>query len=702
MATSHPTPNNTPVTALTGVGPVLAQKLAKLNIFTVQDILFHLPFRYQDRTHVTPIGLLQPEDYAVIEGEVIDVRVIQKRTRFLQVTLTDHTGTITLIFFHFNPSQQKRFLEEGKFRFFGCAKGYGRELSFIHPEQINLKALSDKHMETGLTPIYPTTEGISQKTLWQLTEQALAFVDKHQHFVEDLLPPHWKKNYVLENLTNALHTVHRPPPDADVKALLEGKHPAQQRLACEELLAHHVSLKQLREQTKQLIAPKLAQDCSLVHQLQKNLPYELTSAQQRVLNEIFNDLQQKSPMQRLVQGDVGSGKTIVAALAALGALADGWQVAYMAPTELLVDQHGENFRQWFEPMNIEVIVMNGKITAANKRKMLERLQQSTPCMVIGTHALFQDAVQFARLGLVIIDEQHRFGVHQRLALRDKGLQTHAQQTLVPHQLIMTATPIPRTLAMTAYADLDYSVIDELPKDRKPIETRIMQNDQRGTLITKMETLCAQGAQVYWVCPLIEESEMLQCQAAELSYQQLREALPQCHIGLVHGKMKSQDKEAVMRAFKNNEVSILVATTVIEVGVDVPNANYMIIENAERLGLAQLHQLRGRVGRGSKESFCLLLYQKPLSFQARFRLQAMRETQDGFMIAQKDLELRGPGEILGTRQTGLMQFRVADLTRDQVWIDRIQALAENWHEAIPNAVPLLIARWLGQQTKYGEV
>lgn len=691
-----------PITRLSGVGPALAQKLAKLNIYNVQDVLFHLPYRYQDRTQITPMMSLQAGEYAVVEGEVIDVKVIRARVNILQVSLTDHTGVIAIKFFHFTAAQQKKFAEGGRFRFFGQVKGFGRDLSLIHPERINPQALSDQHMAQNLTPIYSTTEGVSQKIWWHITEQALTLLKKQQNNIADLLPTDWRQQFHLPDLPQALEILHRPAPGEDLAALLQGVHPAQQRLACEELLAHHLSLRVLRQRTKRLNATVLDAPGKLFKQLQANLPFALTNAQQRVLDEIINDLAKPSPMQRLVQGDVGSGKTIVAALAAAIALEQGWQVAFMAPTELLAEQHLQNFKAWFEPLGIAVISFMGKLTASNKQKNIEQLRGGQPVVAVGTHALFQEGVEFPKLALVIIDEQHRFGVHQRLALRNKGLLQDERQSLLPHQLIMTATPIPRTLAMTAYADLDYSVIDELPPGRKAIETRVINNAKRDALIAKIEQVCQEGHQVYWVCPLIEESELLQCQAAEVCAQTLKENLSNYRIGLVHGRMKAKEKEQVMADFKAQQLDILVATTVIEVGVDVPNASYMIIENAERLGLAQLHQLRGRVGRGAKQSFCLLLYQMPLSQLARARLEAMRETQDGFEIAKKDLALRGPGEILGTRQTGLMQFRVADLTRDQIWIERIHALPEEWFIHSADKVRQLIVRWLGQQARYGEV
>lgn len=698
---SHTPLHTLSITTLPGVGPALQKKLAKLNIHSIQDILFHLPYRYQDRTQVTPIAALQVGDYAVIEGEVVACEIIRARVNILQVVLRDHTGHIALKFFHFTPAQQKKFLSGGRLRFFGQVKGYGYDISLIHPERLDLNTLGNQHMQQSLTPIYATTEGVNQKTWWQLTEHALALLTQQGQHLADLLPETWRNTFALPDLPSALALLHRPAPGTAVAALLSGTHPAEQRLIAEELLAHHLSLRKLRARSKKLSAISLNTSGQWINQLMAQLPFTLTQAQQRVLAHITADLAQNFPMQRLVQGDVGSGKTIVAALATLIALEQGYQVAFMAPTELLAEQHLQNFKTWLEPFAIPVLSITGKSTAANKQHNLRQLQTDQPLVAVGTHALFQAGIEFAKLALVIIDEQHRFGVHQRLALRDKGLNLTSENHFAPHQLIMTATPIPRTLAMTAYADLDYSVIDELPKGRKPIETRTINNSKRDELIEKIGAVCQAGSQVYWACPLIEESDVLQCQAAEQCYTELTEKLKSCRIGLIHGRMKSKEKEEIMHAFKTQQLDLLIATTVIEVGVDVPNASYMIIENAERLGLAQLHQLRGRIGRGTKQSYCLLLYQAPLSQLARARLETMRTTQDGFAIAQKDLSLRGPGEILGTKQTGLMQFRIAEVTRDQLWIERIQQFcAEESSMALLDS-EALITRWLGNQTRYGE-
>ncbi len=680
-----------PLTRLKGVGPRLAGRLEKLGLEKVQDLLFHLPLRYQDRTRVHPLGTLVPRDEVVVEGEVQAADIHFGRRRALLVRITDGTGSLLLRFFHFSAAQKAALAPGTRLRCFGEVRQGPAMMEMIHPEYQRLDGTAPAAVEEHLTPVYPTTEGLSQKSLRALVAQALATLDGA---LEDYLPPACAEG--LPTLEEALRYVHAPPPDAPVAALLEGTHPAQRRLAFEELLAHHLSLRQIRQRLEQCPAPPLAaRKGGLVEALLDSLPFELTAAQHRVLAEIDADLARSSPMLRLVQGDVGSGKTIVAAAAVLRAVEAGFQAVVMAPTELLAEQHLRNFRGWFEPLGVEVAWLAGKQGAAARRRALEAIEGGA-AVAVGTHALFQQEVRFPRLGLVVVDEQHRFGVHQRLALREKG------EGLTPHQLIMTATPIPRTLAMTAYADLDTSVIDELPPGRTPVETVVVSDERRDEVIERVRRACAGGRQAYWVCPLIEESELLQCQAAEETAARLTEALPEIEVALLHGRMKSAEKEAVMARFKAGEVGLLVATTVIEVGVDVPNASLMIIENAERLGLAQLHQLRGRVGRGSASSVCVLMYHKPLSQRGRTRLQAMRDTTDGFEIARRDLEIRGPGEVLGTRQSGLLRLRVADLQRDRALIPQVAEVADQMLRRWPERVPRLIARWVGQAQRYGEV
>lgn len=684
------------MTALQGVGSRVAERLARLNIQTVQDLLFHLPSRYQDRTRVTPIGSLRVGDEAVIVGEIVHSQVRHGRRCSLISQVTDGTGTLALRFFHFSGAQRAALAEGGRIRCFGEVRRGPGSLEMVHPEYRLVDPDQAVPVETHLTPLYPTTEGLHQLSLRRLSDQALGLLRSHPP--TELLPEESLRELCFVPLEQALRLVHRPPPDASTQTLEAGTHPAQQRLAFEELLAHHLSLRLLRARTRRQAAPPLDGDGTLRRRLLDTLPFRLTGAQRRVVTEIECDLTQPHPMQRLVQGDVGSGKTVVAAMAALQAVEAGYQVAIMAPTEILAEQHLQTFVRWLGPQNMEPLWLSGKLTAKQRRDALTQVAEGGAPLVVGTHALFQEDVEFARLGLVVIDEQHRFGVHQRLALRQKG--RHEERH--PHQLIMTATPIPRTLAMTAYADLDTSIIDELPPGRKPVETVVVPDTRRDEVVERIHRACAKGRQAYWVCTLIDESEALQAQAASETAALLAENLPGLSIGLVHGRMKPRDKDAVMSAFKGGEISLLVATTVIEVGVDVPGATLMIIENAERLGLAQLHQLRGRVGRGAERSTCLLMYRGPLSQQARARLSVLRDNSDGFVIAQRDLELRGPGEVLGTRQTGMVQFRVADLARDRRLVPAIEHTASRLLGGYRDRVPALVRRWVGNGVNYKNV
>lgn len=684
-----------PVTALKGVGSALAGTLARLGIESVQDLLFHLPHRYEDRTRVIPMGSLRVGDVGVVEGEVVKTDLVMGRRRSLQVTLRDDSGFLVMRFFHFNAAQKNQLGEGARVRCYGEVRPGRAGYEFYHPEyQVNPGPMPAAG-EATLTPVYPLTEGIQQPRVRSLCQQALGYLKRYP--IRDWLPEAMLADYQLPGISEAVALVHAPPADAPVHLLMEGRHPAQQRLVMEELLAHQLSLLQVREQIQAREALPLLPRGDLPERFLDALHFELTHAQSRVLAEIRQDLSQPLPMLRLVQGDVGSGKTVVAALAALQAVSAGAQAALMAPTEILAEQHYANFRAWLEPLGIELAWLSGKVKGKPRTATLARVASGEAAMVIGTHALFQDDVAFDRLALVIVDEQHRFGVHQRLALREKG----ASGRLAPHQLIMTATPIPRTLAMSAYADLDTSVIDELPPGRKPIETIVLPDSRRDDIVSRVSEACQAGRQAYWVCTLIEESEALQCQAAEVTAEELKSRLPQLAIGLVHGRLKAADKARVMSQFKDGELDLLVATTVIEVGVDVPNASLIIIENPERLGLAQLHQLRGRVGRGDAESFCVLMYHPPLSSNGKARLQVLRDSQDGFVIAEKDLEIRGPGEVLGTRQTGLMQFRLAEFERDKGWIETVRHLAPALI-GDRKAVSALIRRWLGERTRYGEV
>lgn len=682
------------VTALKGVGKQLGDKLAKIHIHSIQDLLFHLPLRYMDRTRVTAIGGVQPMSSVVIEGEIKASDVVFGRRRSLVCRLQDGTGVISLRFFHFTAAQKKRLVSGARLRCFGEARRGASGLELYHPEYDFLDGGSPPELESRLTPVYPATEGITQQRLRNLTEQALELMGSHT--LQELIPDDaWKREPYP--LSEALAFLHHPPKDAPINELLLGTHPFQQRLAFEELLAHHLSMLRVRQKIQAEGAQPLLTPHRLLNRFREQVGFTLTGAQQRVAEEIAADLSQPFPMLRLVQGDVGSGKTVVAALAALQAVGNGLQAAIMAPTEILAEQHRQSFTQWLKPLGIQVGWLSGKQKVAERREQLAHIASGEAQVIVGTHALFQDDVTFADLGLTIIDEQHRFGVHQRLALREK-----AKDKRRSHQLIMTATPIPRTLAMSAYADLDCSVIDELPPGRTPVSTVAISNERRLEVVERVRAACLEGRQAYWVCTLIEESEALEAQAAEAVAQSLSQSLQDIHVGLVHGRLKAADKEQQMNRFKTGELQLLVATTVIEVGVDVPNASLMIIENPERLGLAQLHQLRGRVGRGSAASHCVLLYGSPLSQYSRERLKVMRETNDGFVIAEKDLELRGPGEVLGTRQTGEVNFRLADLQRDGFLLPRIKEVASHILIAHPEVVDGLISRWLGSSENYASV
>ncbi len=685
------------MTALRGVGDALAQRLQALGVTTVEDLLFLLPLRYEDRTRIVPLGELVPGQRAAVEGEVQLTEVVLRGRRQMLCRIADGTGFLTLRFFYFTNQQHQALTRGVRLRCFGEARRAPQGLEIVHPEYRRVDAASTAAGEDHLTPFYPATEGLTQGRLRMLVRQALDATGALG--VGDLLPPAVLADARLPDLTAALEYVHRPPGDAPVDLLLTGLHPAQRRLAFEELLAHQLSLKILRQRIQADPGWALpAGSGELKARLLAALPFQLTGAQQRALVEIEADLALGKPMLRLVQGDVGCGKTLVAALAAVRALQAGHQVALMAPTELLAEQHAQNFRRWFEPLGIAVALLTGSRGGKARAALVEGIRAGHAPLVIGTHALFQEGIGFASLALVIVDEQHRFGVHQRLALREKG----ARDGYQPHQLIMTATPIPRTLAMTAYADLDVSVIDELPPGRTPVQTVVLAESRREEVVLRIRAACLAGRQAYWVCPLIDESDEMPYQAAEETAASLSAALPDLRVGLVHGRMTPSAKERIMAQFKEGAIQLLVATTVIEVGVDVPNATLMVIENAERMGLAQLHQLRGRVGRGEHASACLLLYRAGLSSLARERLAVMRATNDGFEVARRDLELRGPGELLGTRQTGLAALRVADLGRDADLLPRVQIAAETLLRDWPDTVAPLVGRWVGRREQYGRV
>ena len=688
---------STPVTELRGVGPGIAARLAQIGIETVLDVLFHLPLRYEDRTRIHAIGDLRAGDTAFTCGRIDGASVRFGRRRSLVVALGDGTGTMAMRLFHFSESQRRQLRPDRRIACYGEVRSSSGGIEMVHPEYRLLDDDAEAPTSDRLTPVYPMAAGLGQGLLRRLIDQALVRLERNPDIAE-LLPEAVAARHGLIGLGHALRTVHRPPAGTDAEAPLHHEHPARRRLAFEELLAQHLALRLVRRRLDRRRAASLDRGDALVHDFVASLPFDLTAAQRRVVREVRTDLAHTRPMHRLVQGDVGSGKTVVAALAAVVAVANERQVALMAPTELLAEQHCTSFRGWLEPLGIRVAWLTGRLASRARDRALTDIADGQAAVAVGTHALFQSQVTFARLGLVIVDEQHRFGVEQRLALRAKGERDEQQ----PHQLIMTATPIPRTLAMTAYADLDTSVIDELPPGRTPVDTAVAPSQRRPEVLARIRRACVRGEQAYWVCTAIEESDAIACRAAEDTARDLAEALPELRVGLVHGRMPPAEKDAAMAAFKDVRTNVLVATTVIEVGVDVPNASLMIIENAERLGLAQLHQLRGRIGRGARRSACVMMYDGPLTEVARARLEVLRATTDGFAIAQRDLEIRGPGELLGTRQTGLAQLRIADLARDLPLLPGIERAASELLARHESRVAPLVRRWIGAGAAYGQV
>lgn len=687
-----------PVTVLSGIGNRTADLLAKLGITTCQDLLFHLPVRYEDKTRLSPIASLAAGTPALICGQIDFINILLRGRKSLICRISDKSGIIDLRFFHFTANQHNALKPGTTVRCFGEVRYGYAGLEMVHPEYTVITNQNSVITETHLTPVYPLTEGLNQSVLRKAVSQVLSACSHEPETLIDWLPNDILNSYQYPSLLAALNILHSPNASINNEALQDSNNPARQRLVCEELLAYHLRLRQAKSQAKLWHAPRFSIDTTLSTAFLKALPFDLTQAQHRVINEISTDCNQPQPMMRLVQGDVGSGKTIVAAYAALLAVSSGFQVAIMAPTELLAEQHWRNFQRWFQFLNAQIVYLTGQIKGTIRKEILPTLADGSAAIIIGTHALFQDDVKFKRLGLIIIDEQHRFGVQQRLALRTKGQQGNSR----PHQLVMTATPIPRTLAMLQYSDLNISIIDELPPGRKQIATSVIPGDRREDVIQRINTWIKCRKQAYWVCTLIEESDVLQYEAAENTAQYLSSALPDVRIALLHGRLKNTEKDSIMLAFKNHELDLLVATTVIEVGVDVPNASLMIIENPERLGLSQLHQLRGRVGRGVDDSFCLLMYQSPLSDTARQRLAILRESNDGFYIAEKDLQLRGPGEVMGTRQTGQLNFKIADLVRDADLLDNIPHIADTLIAHYPEHIVPLIERWLHQHSDYTEV
>ena len=687
----------TPVTELRGVGPAIAVKLAGLGIETVLDVLFHLPLRYEDRTRIHAIGDLRAGDTALTCGRIESANVRFGRRRSLVISIGDGTGTMAMRLFHFNENQRQQLRPGRRIACYGEMHATAGGIETAHPEYRLLDDDAEPPTSDRLTPVYPAAAGLGQALLRRLTGQALDRLERTPD-IADLLPEAVAARHGLAGLVDALRTIHRPPAGTGADAPLHHEHPARRRLAFEELLAHHLALRLARRRIDRRHAAPLDRGDALMRRFADSLPFELTAAQRRVMGEVRADLARARPMHRLVQGDVGAGKTVVAAIAAVAAVASERQVALMAPTELLAEQHFASFRSWLEPLGIEVVWLSGRLGSRERGRTLARIAGGEAAVAVGTHALFQSEVAFADLGLVVVDEQHRFGVEQRLALRGKG----ERGGLRPHQLIMTATPIPRTLAMTAYADLDVSVVDELPPGRTPVDTAVAPSGRRPEVVARIRRACGRGEQAYWVCTAIEESDAVACRAAEDTARELGQALSGLRVGLVHGRMPPAEKDAAMAAFKEARIDVLVATTVVEVGVDVPNASLMIIENAERLGLAQLHQLRGRVGRGARRSACVMMYDGPLTEAARARLEVLRATTDGFEIAQRDLEIRGPGELLGTRQTGLAQLRVADLARDLPLLPGIERAASELLARHESRVAPLVRRWIGAGAVYGHV
>lgn len=660
----------------------LVANLAKLAVHHVQDLLLHLPLRYIDETRVVPIRDLRLGESVQVQGEIVHAEVTYKPRKALIARLADESGQqLTLRFLHFYPSQINALKVGKQIRAYGEVRhGYfGYEM--VHPQ---CKAAgANTVVNELLTPVYPTTAGLTQPSIRKAITTAI-----QMDALAETLPPFVYEKHHLPSFAQSIQSLHYPQPDADLIALEERRTPEWQRLAYDELLAQQLSMRKHYAKRRSIDAPEIAPSTRLVQQLLTALPFGLTQAQQKVGAEISQDLAQPHPMQRLLQGDVGSGKTIVACFAALQAIEQGWQVALMAPTEILAEQHYKKFEMWLAPMDIKIAWLTGSQNKKTRTASLESIASGEAQLAIGTHALFQDAVTFQKLGLAIIDEQHRFGVQQRLALRQKGAPE-------PHQLMMTATPIPRTLSMSYYADLDVSVIDELPPGRTPVVTKLVSDQRREEILQRVREACQSGSQAYWVCPLIEESEVLQLQTATEIFENLQHNFADLSVGLVHGRMKSAEKQAVMNAFVAGDTQLLVATTVIEVGVDVPNASLMVIEHAERMGLSQLHQLRGRVGRGAAKSTCILMYQNKLSEMARARLKVIYENTDGFAISQADLNLRGPGEFLGTRQSGVPMLKIADLVRDEGLLQDAKLVADGLLKQHPEAVDQHLLRWMRQ-------
>ncbi|MEL0227001.1 MAG: ATP-dependent DNA helicase RecG [Gammaproteobacteria bacterium] len=680
---------------LKGVGPKSASSLNNLGIFTIPDAVMHLPFRYEDRSFVTPIGDTAYQVPVLIEGEIMKSTVVFRGRRMLFTEIYDGTGKLTMRMFNFAMAQHKA-LEEGKMiRCYGNITPGPNGKQMIHPQYQIFEREQPIEIEDNLTPIYPTTSGLQQNKLKKIIETSIKFCEENNLLKEDPSKGSYSK---FGNLLETLKFLHKPPVDTNITDLIEGKHPAQKVLIKEELIAHMLCAGILKNELEGRTGPLMAEESGNEGSFLDSLPFHLTEAQKRTWREIKIDLTGKNPMRRLLQGDVGSGKTLVGALSALHANSNGWQTALLCPTEILAEQHFNSFQTWFDHLGIKTELLTGSTKAKDKKQIVKELAKGEIDILIGTHAIFQSGVDFNRLGLTIIDEQHRFGVHQRFSMLEKG----GKEQLSPHQLIMTATPIPRTLAMTVYGSLETSVIDELPPGRNPVQTSSRPDSLRDKVIKRVEEVCLTGKRAYWVCTLIEDSEELEAQSAEELFKEISQSLPKLKVGLVHGRLKKDEKDSVIEKFRKGDIQLLVCTTVIEVGVDVPDATLMIIENPERLGLSQLHQLRGRVGRkANTESHCLLLYKEPLSGMAEERIKTMEMTNDGFQIAEKDLELRGAGDIYGIRQSGLMDLKIANPIRDSELLVEAQDEALELSRNETEFAETLVKRWIGNRVDYSE-
>ena len=680
---------------LKGVGPKSASSLNNLGIFTIPDAVMHLPFRYEDRSFVTPIGDTAYQVPVLIEGEIMKSTVVFRGRRMLFTEIYDGTGKLTMRMFNFAMAQHKA-LEEGKMiRCYGNITPGPNGKQMIHPQYQIFEREQPIEIEDNLTPIYPTTSGLQQNKLKKIIETSIKFCEENNLLKEDPSKGSYSK---FGNLLETLKFLHKPPVDTNITDLIEGKHPAQKVLIKEELIAHMLCAGILKNELEGRTGPLMAEESGNEGSFLDSLPFHLTEAQKRTWREIKIDLTGKNPMRRLLQGDVGSGKTLVGALSALHAKSNGWQTALLCPTEILAEQHFNSFQTWFYHLGIKTELLTGSTKAKDKKQIVKELAKGEIDILIGTHAIFQSGVDFNRLGLTIIDEQHRFGVHQRFSMLEKG----GKEQLSPHQLIMTATPIPRTLAMTVYGSLETSVIDELPPGRNPVQTSSRPDSLRDKVIKRVEEVCLTGKRAYWVCTLIEDSEELEAQSAEELFKEISQSLPKIKVGLVHGRLKKDEKDSVIEKFRKGDIQLLVCTTVIEVGVDVPDATLMIIENPERLGLSQLHQLRGRVGRkANTESHCLLLYKEPLSGMAEERIKTMEMTNDGFQIAEKDLELRGAGDIYGIRQSGLMDLKIANPIRDSELLVEAQEEALELSRNETEFAETLVKRWIGNRVDYSE-